>query len=158
MNAVDLEDDALLGRLSRLAFEADPLPEEVLAAARAAFETRDLDGRLARLIGDSLDVEEYGVYEAVRSEPGAARLLSFAGGGVQVDLEVAPSGAQVALIGQVTGAAPAGCALERPGGAALPLAVDDLGRFLADPVERGPIRLRLRSAAGSPVLTAWVAV
>jgi hypothetical protein len=155
MSGSELDDDALVARLRRLAAEADPMPDEVRAAALLALATRDLDGELAQLIGDSLETE---AFEAVRADPGAGRLLTFAGGGVQVDLEVAASGPQVSLIGQLTGADRAGCALERAGGPTEPLDVDDLGRFLAGPLDRGPIRLRLRSAAGAPVLTAWVTV
>jgi hypothetical protein len=148
------DDDALLAQLRRIAAEADPVPDAVRAAALAALTTRDLDAELAHLVGDSA-VED--AFEPVRAGPIGSRLLSFAGGGVQVDLEISPHGGQVALMGQLTGADETGCTLERAGSAE-PVRVDPLGRFLAGPLDRGPIRLRCRSTTGEPVLTAWVAV
>lgn len=148
------DDEALLVQLRRIVAEADPPPEAVRAAALAALTTRNLDGELAQLVGDSAVAD---AFEPVRAGPAGSRLLSFVGGGVQVDLEISPHGGQVALMGQLTGAADTGCTLERVGSAEV-VRVDTLGRFLAGPVDRGPIRLRCRSTAGEPVLTAWVAV
>jgi hypothetical protein len=164
-------DDELVDVLRRLAAEADPVPEDVGAAARAAIKTRDLDRELALLIADSAepreahvgsaaetaDLEGQRAYEPVRAGGGESRrLLTFAGGDVQVDLEVSDHGDRLDLIGQFTGASTEGCALEYAGGSQRALEVDGLGRFLATGVERGPVRARFRSAAGAPMTTAWV--
>ena len=45
-----LSDDELMARLSEVAAVADPVPEALLSAARAAFGLRELDARVAELI------------------------------------------------------------------------------------------------------------
>ncbi|MEN3309817.1 MAG: hypothetical protein V7603_6019 [Micromonosporaceae bacterium] len=157
----DETDDELVDRLSRIAAEADPVPQTVRLAARAAFSTRDLDGELAALVGDSaMDAESGLAFEPVRGGSGgpvaASRMLSFAGGGVQVDLEISRYGARVDVIGQFAGAEPGGCALEYVGREPRTLDLDDLGRFLVSGADPGTVRLRCTSAAGTPVVTSWI--
>src|SRR5262245_17128210 len=154
-------DDALLDRLRRVVAEADPMPVEVLLAAEAAFTTRDLDGELAVLVADSADALSDLAFEPVRAGTpgsGASRLLSFAGGGVQIDLEVNEHGDRLDLFGQFTGASPDGCVLEHATAGPRPLDVDSLGRFIISDARRGPMRARCRSATGARVLTAWVSI
>lgn len=152
----DLDDDALMAELRRIAAEVDPVPQSVIEAAHAAIATRHLDHELAELVADSADAESGLLFEAVRG-PGVAesRLLTFDGGGVQVDVDLAPAGGGLRLIGQFTGPVTE-CAVERGDGGALELAVDELGRFVADDVPPGPMRLRYRSEIGQMVRTAWL--
>jgi hypothetical protein len=84
--------EEILAALRRVAAAVDGPPDAVRAAARSAFDLRDLDGELAVLIADSRapDGDET-AFEAVRAEAEAGPggwLLSFLGGGVQVDMEV----------------------------------------------------------------------
>ena len=87
----------------------DPVPAEVLIAARAAIATRDLDGELAVLVADSNAHEEpslTSLFEPVRSHtasPSRPRLLTFAGGGVQIDLELGTRQGLIDVVGQFTG-------------------------------------------------------
>ncbi|MGN9911364.1 hypothetical protein ACTMTJ_27775 [Phytohabitans sp. LJ34] len=152
----DLDDDALMAELRRIAAEVDPVPLSVVEAARAAIATRHLDHELAELVADSADAGSGLLFEAVRG-PGVAesRLLTFDGGGVQVDVDLAPTGGGLRVIGQFTGPVTE-CAVERGDGGALELAVDELGRFVADDVSPGPLRLRYRSEIGQLVRTAWL--
>jgi hypothetical protein len=159
-------DDELVDTLRRIAAEVDPVPEDVDAAARAAIRTRDLDRELAVLVADSaagedpdLEWDRVAAFDQVRSGGTAARrLLSFAHGDVQVDVEVSGQGDRVDLIGQFTGASTEECVLEFGHGGHLALEVDSLGRFLAAGVRRGALRARFRSAAGAAMTTAWVTV
>ena len=160
-------DDELVAVLRRLAAEADPVPEIVGAAARAAINTRDLDRQLAVLIADSAaegpgpDAGATFEFEEVRAGGTGGeslRLLTFAAGGVQVDLEVNDHGDRLDLIGQFTGASTEECELEYADGGRHPLEVDNLGRFLASGIGRGAVRARFRSAAGAPMTTAWVTI
>jgi hypothetical protein len=155
-NADDGDDDALMADLRRIAAEVDPVPPGVVDAARAAIATRHLDHELAVLVADSAEAGAGLLYESVRG-PGAAesRLLTFEGGGVQVDVDLAPSGRGLRLIGQFTGAV-AECGVERGDGGSVEIDVDELGRFVADDVPAGPIRLRYRPEAGPVVRTAWL--
>lgn len=149
-------DEELLARLRRLAAELDPPPDHVLAAARSAILTRDLDSELAALVADS--AADQSAYEPVRSSATETdmRLLTFVAGDVHVDLEVTEHGDRVDLVGMLSGASPEGCVIEYASGARHPVEVDSLGRFLAAGLERGVVRARCRSAAGTPVVTAWV--
>jgi hypothetical protein len=152
----DHDDDLLMAELRRIAAEVDPVPPGVIEAARAAIATRHLDHELAELIADSADADSGLLFESVRG-PGMAesRLLTFDGGGVQVDVDLAPMGPGLRVIGQFTGAVTE-CAVERGDGDAVEVAVDELGRFVADGVPPGPIRLRYRSEIGQLVRTAWL--
>ena len=163
----DPADDELVAELRRVASTIDPVPDDVRTAARAAISTRDLDRQLADLIADSAggDDEVQGsaaAFEQVRTwtgdGPASSRLLSFAGGDVQVDLEVSEHGDGVDVMGQFTGASIGECVLEYANGERLPLEVDSLGRFLVNGVRRGPVRARCRSTDGAAVTTAWVTI
>ncbi|MFD0744362.1 hypothetical protein ACFQ1L_23015 [Phytohabitans flavus] len=68
----ELDDDALMAELRRIAAEVDPVPPSVIEAARAAIFTRHLDHELAELVADSADAGSGLLYEAVRG-PGARR-------------------------------------------------------------------------------------
>ncbi|HEY0530228.1 MAG TPA: hypothetical protein VGD29_01360 [Actinoplanes sp.] len=150
-------DDALMDELRRIASAVDGPPASVAELARAAFLTRDIDGELAVLIADSRFAEDF---EPVRAygEPGQGSwLLSFQGGGVRVDMEVAESADRLALIGQFTGLNGADHLLETVSGWR-PLAVDDLGRFVVEGLRHGRIRLRCQSADGTPITTTWISI
>jgi hypothetical protein len=157
----DREDDLLIAELRRIAGEVDQVPDAVVAAARAAILARDLDHKLAALVADSADAEPDRPFELVRG-PGAvgstvSRLLTFSGGGVQVDLDITAAGSgRMRVIGQFSGAEVADCAVEGADAVGRGVDVDELGRFVLDGVAPGPVRLRCRSTAGALVRTAWV--
>jgi hypothetical protein len=154
----NLDDDGMIAELRRIAADVDPVPDPVVAAAHAAIETRDLDRRLAELIADSEATAPDQAFEPVRQGPDAPatdRLLSFAGGGVGVELEVLGGGGDdLVLMGQVTGAAR--CELERGDGRRLPVELDELGRFLVRELRGGPVRLICSRPDGGEVVTGWV--
>lgn len=149
-------DEALITDLRRITSAVDGPPAWVLDAARAAFLTHDVDAELAVLTGDSRAAG----FEAVRAD-GSSRaqghwLLSFEGGGVQVDMEVSERAGRLSLIGQFSGVT-GDCFLETAD-RRWPIPVDDLGRFILDDLPHGRIRLRCQSAGGAPVTTVWVTV
>jgi hypothetical protein len=145
-------DDDLLAGLRRLAALADPVPAHVRAAARAAFETRDLDARLAELIADSAAEADF---EPVRQATDE-RLLSFAADGTQVELTVRAEGAGWTMMGQIFGPGTRQAAVETGPRAGTPLDVDDLGRFVATGLRSGPVRLRCGLPGGGSLVTSWV--
>ena len=152
-------DNADLDNLRRIVSDVDPVPDEVFAAARAAIITRELDGELAALVADSAAMEDELRFDPVRTastEAADTRLLSFDGGGVQVELEVSGQADQLMVVGQVIGAADRGCVLEQADGRVHDVELDSLGRFLITGVTSGPARLRCRSASGGRVSTHWV--
>ncbi len=169
-------DEALLAELRRVAVDADPVPERVLQAARLAITYRDPDGELAQLIAVSTTEypgtgpagdASYRHAEGMRGEAGALRsggpserpplMLSFVGGGVHIDLEVTRRGRVIDVVGQLIGAAEAGCTIEDADGRR-DVELDGLGRFIVEGLRSGPIRLRCRSTDGGAVTTAWTTV
>src|SRR5215469_1741348 len=92
------DDDELSEELRQLAARLDPVPPELLAGAAAAFTWRDVDAELADLVFDSLlDADEATL---VRGSP-ERRMVSFAGGGLTVDVEVTIAGPARTIMGQI---------------------------------------------------------
>jgi hypothetical protein len=152
--------DDVLTAYRRIAASVDGPPEYVLSAARAAFLARDLDAEIALLVADSRSVYREEAYEPVRAEPDVAQgrwLLTFEGGGIQMEIEVEEGEGRVRLFGLLSGGSTTDCFLEAAGDRRR-VDIDDLGRFVVDDVEHGPVRLRCRSSDGARVTTAWVTV
>ncbi|MFC0529410.1 hypothetical protein [Phytohabitans kaempferiae] len=154
-SASERDDDALMADLRRIAAEVDPVPPGVIAAARAAIATRHLDHELATLLADSADVDAGLLFETVRGPGTESRLLTYEGGGVQVDVDLGRSGSGLRVIGQFTDEV-TDCAVEGGDGGRVEVDVDELGRFVVDLVPAGPIRLRYRGEGGHLVRTAWL--
>lgn len=149
---VDPRDAGLLAQLRPLLEADDPVPPEVVAAARAASTWRRIDEELAELVEDSI-----GVAAGVRG--GAARLLTYQLGTLTIELEVSTSGGTLRLLGQVVPPQPARIRAEQGGGAVTAVA-DHLGRFRVDGLASGPTRLVCTpvgpdGAPGTPVRTEW---
>jgi hypothetical protein len=154
----DSGDDALLARLRRIAAEADPVPELVIQAARAAFGLRELDARLAELVRDSaVDISAIAVRGTDR------RLLSFEVGDVAVECEITERDSRRDIIGQLVGGTAAGIDVEVAGTEVtstqtVTVPVDARGRFSVRDIPAGPLRLRCRLADGTTVVTSWAAI
>jgi hypothetical protein len=154
-------DDELITSLRDIASQIDALPPEVHDAARAAHLALDLDSEIAVLVVDTrVGSPSPSAFAPVRDadETPGQWLLSFSGGGVEIDVEVedaAPDGLR--LLVQFTGATGGDYQLETSGGSRC-LDVDDLGRLVISGVPHGPIRIRCRAASGAPVTTAWVTI
>ncbi|MEV7752987.1 hypothetical protein [Streptomyces griseofuscus] len=139
--------DALLEEeLRQAAAVLDPVPDFLRQLALEAYALHDLDARIAELTFDSL-VDAL----PVRGVTDAPRMLTFRAGALTVDVEVTGEG----LIGQVL--PPGSARIEVLGGpgAARPVAVDSLGRFLSDDPPRGPFALRLRTGT-EVIVTEWL--
>lgn len=146
-----MSDESLLATL-RAAAAREPVPPAVLAAARDAFAWRLLDAELAELIADSaLEPVLAGTRGA-----GEPRLVTFeVPGGTALELEASPSGAGLRLVGQVVPGRAGTAVVQHPGGT-VDCDVDEVGRFAAHGIQRGPMRVRLRlqgaGPAGQPAL------
>jgi hypothetical protein len=144
-------DDELLAELAWVATLADPPPELVVVAGRAALATRRLDEELAKLVADSATDDAV----LVRGED-SIRLLSFQHGEVSIELQLEQVGGRVTLRGLVSGTTDEITvdtpAEERSG------RVDAGGWFAVQDLPPGPLRTRLRAADGTAVSTGWITV
>ncbi len=141
----------MLAELRDLAERTDPVPEAVLCAARAVLDWRRADAELAELVAEGGSALVRGLAQAGRA---GARLLTFRAGEVEIELEVAVTGAgeRRRVTGQlVPGQATTVEALHAYGLARAE--ADALGRFALPDLPSGPARLRLR-VAGRLVQTA----
>ena len=150
MNIEDLE-----ARLRSVTDEADPPPELVLEAGRAAFAMRAIDAELAELVADSAYDDAELVTRAVVSD---VRMLSFECGDVSVELDVEtdPWSRSLRVHGIAVGAVGDVVVVRTASRTSVPLDAD--GRFDAGDVEPGPLRLELATADGRRVTTSWVTV
>ena len=148
-------DDELEAELRRLAARREPVPAQLHQAAVDAFSWRDIDAEIAELVYDSL----LDAASLVRG-PADQRMVSFAVGGMTIDLEVTSAGPGRTVMGQIVPPQPATVDIRHPQDT-VTVEADDLGRFRSGPLPPGPASLRLRppaGAAGPAIVTDWVAL
>jgi hypothetical protein len=146
-----VSDDELLERLRVVADEADPVPDEVLGAARAALGWRRVDAELLELVDDSLLEAGSGTRDG-----SGMRLLGFASaaGDCVVELQVKGT-THRSIVGQIDPPAADAVRLRHAGGVAT-AGVDDVGRFEFRAVAPGPAALSWTTPEGRRAGTAWV--
>lgn len=145
----NVADSILLTRLGGLLDTVEPVPADVVLAARSAFAWRDLDAQLALLKADE------GLL--VRGH-GDQRLLTFEAPDLTIVVEVTEVGDGRRLVGQLVPAGPAEVSLQtarRPDDL-LSAPVDPLGRFALPEIPAGHIRFRCVLSNGQKVVTQWL--
>jgi hypothetical protein len=146
----------LLGQLSSALAEHDPLPPQVLEAAKAAYIWRTIDEELAELAYDSTEEELVGVRATA-----VARQLSFETEALTLDLEIEDDGDQRVLRGQI---APATSGMITARSVAGDVTVersapaDELGRFVISGVAAGRMSLRCEVGGEVALVTAWLSI
>jgi hypothetical protein len=140
-------DDWLTSQLAAMLEGAEPVPNDAVDAAYAAFHMGDLDQQLAALVFDSL--ESTGA-PALRASGTDVRLLSFANDHMTLDVELHADGRT--LVGQLTPAADAGAVVEFDDGPEIALELDQFGRFRVS-VDDGRIRFRIPGHLVTPWIT-----
>ncbi|MFC4052267.1 hypothetical protein ACFOY4_21500 [Actinomadura syzygii] len=149
-----MNDDELMAGV-RGAFETlDPVPDEVLAAARAAFALRVPSATLAELSHDRAGQTAAGVRGT------AGRVLTFAcpDGTVEVEVEVAAHGRDRELTGRLV---PPSAALVRVRHLELPpdgitARAESAGLFCLPGVPAGLASLVFHLDDGTSIVTSWV--
>ena len=142
-------DDQLIATLGDAIQHADPVPERVLAGARAAFTWRTIDAELAELVFDSANE-----LTGVRSES-MARQVTFQAPGVEIEVMVIDNG-QRRIVGQLIPPSVATVQLAS-GDSVAETQTDDLGRFTFNDVLPGPVRLSVLGSSGEHVVhTEWI--
>lgn len=138
----------------RSVFDAvDPVPPEVSSVAYAAMTFRTLDAELGRLVWDSAEMTSAGVRDA----EGPGRLVTFESGSLTIEVQVSGSGTERHLLGQLVPPGPARVIIQSPA-RSIEVDADDLGRFSASHVRAGPVRLKMRRAAGPETVTSWLMI
>jgi hypothetical protein len=148
----EYDDVRLLTALNAMYDQDDPVPEDVLEAARGAFLWRDFDAELAKL----LDAESL-TGQAVRAT-GDQHLLTFESEHLTFVVESTELVQGRKLVGQIVPAGPRELWLESADGATAAASVDELGRFSLPQLPAGPARLRCELPDGTRVVTEWGAI
>lgn len=145
-----MSDDQLLELLDAALDAADPVPEALLEAARAAFTWRTIDEELASLVFDSAAEELAGVRSV-----DTARQLTFSTRGVEIELVVLSETTR-RIVGQLVPPRTAEIVLHHESGERRSRS-DDLGRFTIDAVPVGSVRLSF-TLEGTVVHTEWTII
>jgi hypothetical protein len=144
------DDNELLAALRHGLAQSDPVPADVAEFARAAFTWREIDAELAELDFDSIDDDKE--LSGVRSSL-TARMLSFQAGRWMLDIEYDEASGR--LIGAIS--PPDAYTIElHTAGAFFTAQSDEVGRFTAEGVIRGPLGMVLRFSDGQVIKTQWV--
>lgn len=143
----EIKDEVLMEQL-RAALAGAAVSEQHRRAAQGAFAWRTIDEELLALSHDSLVAAD----ALVRSATDPARILSYEGGGVQLELEL--SGGQ--LTGQILPGQACRITIQTPNAEPRTVDVDDSGFFEVADVPSGPVRFRVE-LADQVLTTPWLA-
>jgi hypothetical protein len=150
-------DEQLMGLIKEATAAQDAVPDRVVEAAREAWTWRTVDAELVALLHDSTVDDD--ALAGVRGA-GTVRALSFGVGDHMIEVEISEDGERRRLVGQVMpppGPGERTIVVDRLDGGALELELDELGRFEADRLSAGLVRLRTTDVEGR-VVTEWVAI
>lgn len=149
----DHAEERLIAELREHFLRTDPVPGDVMAAARAAIEVRDLDAQLAELLRDSaLEDKELAGVRGI-----GQRLLTFGRGERFLEVDVAEVGERRDLAGYFVPAEAGELQVEHRDGTSSST-VDEQGRFKLGRIPRGPVRLRLVVSGQPAFLTPWLPI
>ncbi len=115
-----------------------------------------MDAELAELLSDSI-VDDRRL-ELVRTS-GGPRAVSFEAPGLTIELEIIGTAARKTVVGQLV--PPSTAAIEvQSSELRMTVAADERGRFRAEGIPPGRVRLRVteHASAKRPVETSWIAV
>lgn len=153
MSALTDEERKLLAAIAAAAADVDPVPDDVIRAGQGSLAWLSIDAKLAQLVEDS------GLSASGVRSGAASRLLVFAAGAVEIDVEVTRMGDdELRLIGQITPAARGTVEVRQPG-ITEPVAaeIDEYGRFICAGVRPGQVSLACTvEGAEKPVVTSWM--
>lgn len=146
-------DDALMQELRAAVASERAVPEQVLQAAKDAFDWWGVDAELELLTlsFDSLLTEAAGVRGPTTDSP---RMLVFDGEGLTIEIEVGKD----VLMGQVVPARSEQVILECADGHVDEATADDAGFFLIRRPAHGSIRLKWPNGEAAGAVTEWIPI
>jgi hypothetical protein len=147
VNAV-WEDDDLISALQEALRAGEAVPDDFVAAGKAAFAWRNIDAELARLTYDS--VRDLELAASLRAEEATIRALTFTSARLTIELEITTD----AVVGQIVPAQPA-TIIVQPGaaGTQTEARADEIGCFTIQPIPAGAFRLQCRTDNGLEIMT-----
>jgi hypothetical protein len=154
----DMDDEptpALLAGVRAVFDEIDPVPANVIAAAKASYAWRTIDAELAEL-AELADDSALAPTAGIRGL-GGPRLLTFEASTVTVVVEVTEIGEHRRILGQLVDPQQARIEVRHTGGT-MTVPADDLGRFSVEGVLAGPVSFVCHTGSGQSVVTSWVTV
>ncbi|TDB83530.1 hypothetical protein E1264_28080 [Actinomadura sp. KC216] len=147
-----MNDDELLAGIRDAFNVLDPVPDGVLAAARASIAWRAEGATLAELARDR------GGQPAAGLRGAAGRVLTFACPGTEVEIEVAEHGRDRELTGRLVPSAPALVQVRHrdlpPD--AITTRAEPAGLFCVPRVPAGLVSLVFRLDDGTSIVTSWI--
>lgn len=151
MTSAQWDDDDALEADLRAAMNAPPVPEHVVAAAKAAYTWRTIDEELAfaALVYDSAMDSALTGSALVRGA--GPRTLLFEGERLSVEIEVTEAG----LVGQLIPPGPGWITVLTAAGTYAEAQADEVGCFLLSRPGHGAVRLTCRSG-GNALSTPWL--
>jgi hypothetical protein len=144
------DDEELLTALRQALSTRKTVPAEFVDIGKRAFAWRNIDAELAELTYDSLISAEDAL--SARAETASIRALTFTSARLTIELEVVGD----SLLGQIVPGQPAVITVQPKSGASTVVDVDDIGRFLMQPMPAGLFRLGCRTATGMETVTGWI--
>lgn len=148
-----LDDDALLDRLADLLDRDEPVPDDAVEAAYAAFDFAFPDDELAALVYDSLVADGAVTMRGIEmTQEAETRLLTFANDRLTLDVELLGDG--YTIVGQMTPVDVSHSAfrLENENGKTVGVHADHLGRFRISLIGGGAFRFRVPGL----LVTPWI--
>ncbi|TDC83450.1 hypothetical protein [Actinomadura sp. 7K507] len=147
-----MNDDELMAGVRRAFETLDPVPEDVLAAARASIAWRAPSATLAELSHDR------GGRTAAGVRGGTGRVLTFTGPGAAVEIEVADNGRDREITGRIIPSSPGVVQVRHqdlpPDG--ISARAESAGLFYVPRVPAGLVSLVFRLDDGTSVVTSWI--
>jgi hypothetical protein len=144
------DDERLLAALGEAIRARQAVPPWFVETGKNAFAWHNIDAELAQLTYDSYqDRREAAV---MRSETASIRALTFTSDHLSLELEVTAH----SLLGQIIPPHTGALEIHTRTGEISSVEVDEIGRFVVDPIPDSPFRLRCSTADGTDVLTGWI--
>ena len=141
-----IRDEELMAEVRAALITLEPVPERVLAAARAAIAWRE-HAAPADLVADSRPT--------AAGLRGTSRLLTFKGADLAVEIEVTRAGPDREIVGRLSPPAPAHVRVRHQDGE-LPARADRTGHFIVPRVPAGLTSLVFRLPDATSIVTSWV--
>jgi hypothetical protein len=149
-------EEALGEQLRQLALEADPVPDMVYEAARAALALRRIDAELAAMVHDSQVDGMAGVRGPLDDSEGEVRMLEFSSPGLSISAQISTSATGRSLLGQVAGAEVTSVSVQTPQGEHV-AEIAESGVFRLAELPSGSVRLLIGTPSGN-VVGDWITV